>query len=401
MESVAILKSKNILRNNWAILIVIFGSTLALSGYQMHQEYINPSFEEKNITASSYTQYGTYFYSTMVSEPNSLYLTGTVLDMNESVYYFTVSPIPDFSFVYRIDASDSANITATPKISVIAMSKDNNHDNPKILWKREFPVTPTSSIGPFIIKGNDGSTSLIYRFSFNPNTIKNAVQNTQYRLDHSLTQGSTYYASDMEYEIKTLVSYNGIINREQVENTTSFVLPMTMTRSYYEFANSVSTNVTSYNNETISVQKPFTVGTIKYPLVSMLISIIAIIGIIYCRVAYNLDPVHMAKLEKERMHAQFKEFISKGKLPENKSSLMALEIASLEELVNAAVDMNERVIYDSSANIHFAIHNGVLYYFTKIIPVNEANIEDVSGELPHTKAVVFPTSFLEPSFKDP
>src|SRR5450759_5306263 len=82
MESVAILKSKNILRNNWAILIVIFGSTFALSGYQMHQEYINPSFEEKNITASSYTQYGTYFYSTMVSEPNSLYLTGTVLDMN-------------------------------------------------------------------------------------------------------------------------------------------------------------------------------------------------------------------------------------------------------------------------------------------------------------------------------
>src|SRR5674536_147712 len=93
MESVVILKSKNILRNNWAILFVIFGSMLALSGYQMHQEYINPSFEEKNITASSYTQYGTYFYSTMVSEPNSLYLTGTVLDMNESVYYFTVSPL--------------------------------------------------------------------------------------------------------------------------------------------------------------------------------------------------------------------------------------------------------------------------------------------------------------------
>jgi len=211
------------------------------------------------------------FIPQWVSEPNSLYLTGTVLDVNESVYYFTVSPIPDFSFVYRIDASDSANITATPKISVIAMSKDNNHDNPKILWKREFPVTPTSSIGPFIVKSKDGSNSLIYRFSFNPNTIKNAVENTQYRLDHSLTQGSTYYASDMEYEIKTLVSYNGIINREQVENTASFVLPMTMTRSYYEFANNVSTNVTSYNNETISVQKPFTIEAIKYPLVSMLI----------------------------------------------------------------------------------------------------------------------------------
>jgi hypothetical protein len=46
---------------------------------------------------------------------------------------------------------------------------------------------------------------------------------------------------------------------------------------------------------------------------------------------------------------------------------MALEIASLQELINAAIDMNERVIYDSSENIHFAIHNGVLYYFTNTI----------------------------------
>ena len=112
-------------------------------------------------------------------------------------------------------------------------------------------------------------------------------------------------------------------------------------------------------------RNPLQTESIKYPLASILISIIAMIGIIYCRVAYNPDPVFMAKLEQERMHSQFREFISEGKLPENRNSLITLEIASLQELVNAAIDMNERVIYDSSENIHFAIHNGVLHYFTR------------------------------------
>jgi Family of unknown function (DUF5305) len=401
MENVAILKSKNVLRNNWAILFIIFGSMLAFSSYQMYQGYINPSFEEKNITVSSYTQYGTYSYSTIVSEPNPLYLTGTTLGMNESAYYFVASSIPNFSFVYRIDASDSANVTAIPKTIVIARSKNNDYENSKIMWQKEFPVTPISLTGSSTVKNEDSTNSFTYRFLFNAATIENAIENTQYGLNYPPTWSSTFDASAMTYEIKTLVNYNGTINGKQVENTTSFVLPMTMTKSYYELSKDVSTNVTDYNNETVSVQNPFTVETIKYPLASMLISIIAIIGIIYCRIAYDPDPVQMAKLEQDHVHAQFKEFISEGKLPENRSSLMALKIASLQELINAAIDMNERVIYDSSENIHFAIHNGVLYYFTNTISSNEAKSEDVSGGLPRAKVTNLPTSVFESTFKDP
>ena len=366
MENLTTLKLKSIGRKHWIILFVTLGILFTFSSYQIYIKYTNPSFEDKNIIVSSYTQHGTYLYSTIVSKQSPLYLKGTVLDMNESAYYFVTSPIPEFSFVYRINASDSANITATPKVSIIAMCKKNDNHNKKILWQREFPVTPTSSIGPYIVKNTDGSDNFSYRFTFNAAAIENNVENTYHKLDYSPKHSNTFYPSDIEYEIKTLVTYNGTINGKQVENTTSFVLPMTMTKSYYELSNDVSTNITNYNNETVSVQNPFTIKTIKYPLASMLISIIAIIGIIYCRAIYNPNLVHMAKLEQERMHSQFREFISEGKIPENKNSLMAIEIASLQELINAAVDMNERVIYDSSENIYFVIHNGVLYYFTKI-----------------------------------
>jgi len=393
-----ILKLKNTLRKNWIIFFAIFVLLFTFFSYQIYFRYVNPSFENKNITVSSYTQYGNYSYFTKISGQNPIYLTGTILGMNESVYYFATSPIPDFSFVYRINASDSVNIIATPKVSIIAMCKNKDNQDPKILWQKEFPVTPTSSTGPFIVKNRDGSDNFTYRFTFNAAAIKNNVENTHYKLDYSPMHSSTFSTSNMEYEVKTLVAYNGVINGKEVENTTSFVLPMTMTNSYYELADNTSTNITNYDNETISVQNPFTVSTLKYSLASILISIIAIIGIIYCRAKYNPDPVHIAKLEQEKMHARFREFISEGKLPENRNSLMSLKIASLQELINAAVDMNERVIYDSSENIHFAIHNGVLYYFTKINLINEAKNEDINGRLPH--ATTFSTSLIEPAFKD-
>ena len=401
MESLTILKLKNTLRKNWIIFFAIFGLLFTFSTYHIYFKYVNPSFEEKNITVSSYTQYGNYSYFTKISGQNPLYSTGTILDMNGSVYYFATSPIPDFSFVYSINASDSINITAIPKVSIIAMCKNNDNKESKILWQREFPVTPTSSTGPFIVKNRKGFDNFIYRFTFNAAAIENNVENTYYKLDYSPMHSSTFSTSNMAYEIKALVAYNGIINGKEVKNTTSFILPMTMTKSYYEISDNISTNTTNYDNETINVQDPFTVSTLRYSLVSMLISIIIIIGILYCRVKYNLNPILMAKLEQEKMHARFREFISEGKLPKNRDSLMTLEIESLQELINAAVDMNERVIYDSSENIHFTIHNGILYYFTKINPITEAKTESVNGRLSHTKGAKFSTSFIEPSLKDP
>lgn len=401
MENLIILKLKDMIRNNWIIFLLIFGLLLIYSSYQIYLKYSSPSFEDKNITVSSYTEYGNYSYSTLVSKQNPLYSSGTILDMNESAYYFATSPVPSFSFVYRLNASNSVNITAMPKVSIVAMRKESNNDNSKILWHKEYPITSVGSIGPFIINNKNGIDNFTYNFTFNAAAIENNVENTQDRLDYSLTHISTYYASNMEYRIKAVVDYNGTINEKQVENTTSFVLPMTMTKSYYELSNDVSTNIINYDNKTISVQKPFTVESIKNYLALMLISVVAIIGIIYCRIIYTSNSIYMAKLEQEKMHSQFKEFISNGKIPEDRSSLMTIEIASLQELINTAVDMNERVIYDSLKNIYFTIHNGVLYYFTKTNLIDETKTKSASNKLTYNEDKISSTSFIEPSFKNP
>ena len=210
MENLIILKLKDIIRNNWIIFLLIFGLLLIYSSYQIYLKYSSPSFEDKNITVSSYTEYGNYSYSTLVSKQNPLYSSGTILDMNESAYYFATSPVPSFSFVYRLNASNSVNITAMPKVSIVAMRKESNNDNSKILWHKEYPITSVGSIGPFIINNKNGIDNFTYNFTFNAAAIENNVENTQDRLDYSLTHISTYYASNMRRSRATHLLNRGI-----------------------------------------------------------------------------------------------------------------------------------------------------------------------------------------------
>lgn len=77
----------------------------------------------------------------------------------------------------------------------------------------------------------------------------------------------------------------------------------------------------------------------------------------------RVDPEYIERLEKEEKNSSFKEFISEGKLPENRKSLLQVEISSLQDLIDAAADMNERVIHDAGTGTYFTIHSGALYIF--------------------------------------
>jgi hypothetical protein len=123
----------------------------------------------------------------------------------------------------------------------------------------------------------------------------------------------------------------------------------------------------------IRVQKDPSLSRIKMPLSVFLLSMVLVGIILPCRKMKKTEPVYIEKLEIEQRRSPFKEFVSKGKLPENVNSLIRVEISSLQELVDAAVDINERVIYDSETGVYFIIHSSVLYIF-RDNPKEEANM---------------------------
>ncbi|ASJ01385.1 DUF5305 family protein [Thermococcus gorgonarius] len=64
-------------------------------------------------------------------------------------------------------------------------------------------------------------------------------------------------------------------------------------------------------------------------------------------------------IEQER---KYRKWISRGRL-ENFVPYIKIRADTLEDLVNAAIDMNERVIYDESSGVYFFVKEGIMYYY--------------------------------------
>ncbi len=80
-------------------------------------------------------------------------------------------------------------------------------------------------------------------------------------------------------------------------------------------------------------------------------------GIAGSLMVYRLKSVS----DSEKMYRKFRKWISRGRMPE--VSMTEVEMASLEDLVDAAIDANERVVYDRDKEVYFFIHGNVLYTY--------------------------------------
>ncbi|MDY0129516.1 MAG: DUF5305 domain-containing protein [Methanosarcina vacuolata] len=324
---------------------------MVFSGLWAYEAYAGTAYEEKEEIVSSYTQYGSYAYTAPVTESNPLYTKGTVLEMGKPAYFFAVSPTVDISFTYRLKATDSADISVMRKTVIVATSKEVAEEEGKedrIFWQKEFPL---KSKKPVDIENGELLTET---FSVNVSEVQSMVKGVQDQLKYS--QGATV-------EIVNRVNCEGNINGKYVNRTKDFAIPLVIDSSYYKMPEKLEFNESTDVYKKIRVQNNPSLSSIKKPLAIFLLSMVFIGTILPCRKMKKTDQIYIKKLEIEQRRLPLKEFVSKGKLPENIGSLIRVEISSLQELVDAAFDMNERVIYDNENGVCFIIHGGVLYFW--------------------------------------
>ncbi|WP_197074618.1 DUF5305 domain-containing protein [Methanosarcina sp. WH1] len=320
----------------------------------MYKSYTEPLYEEEKVL--SYMQRGSYSYSASVTKPNSLYPEGTKLEMGKPAYFFTISPTEDISFVYSLEAADSADLSVEANTMIVASSRKGSGEEQKIFWKKSYQVGDPKSVQ---LKSGNVLTS---NFTIDVPVIRSKAKGVQDQLVYSPDSvSSSDSGPDPMIEIVTTVNYKGKINGEDVTGTKNYKIPINVSSNYYEMPEELEFVEETYKN--VRVQKPASLSTIKFPLALFLLSTVLVGVLIPVRKMKKIDPEYIEKLEKESKKSPFKEFISKGKIPENRNFLLQVEISSLEDLVDAAADMNERVIHDAKSGEYFIIHNGVLYIF--------------------------------------
>jgi len=342
------LKLKNILISGARTFSALFGIMIIFSGFWTYEAYTQACYEDREELVSSYIQYGKYTYTAPVTEINPLYPKGTRLEMGKPAYFFSVSPILDVSFEYSVNATDSVDLVAEGETMIVATSKEGSGEKQKIVWQKEFPVEHMKVAD---IKDED---TFVHKFSLNVPEIQSMVTGVQDQLK---------YSPNTTIEIVTRVNYQGKINGEEVSNAKDFAIPLIISSSYYQMPEELEFKEVKNTYKKFRVRNDPSLLTIKLPIFLFLFSTVMVGMMLSCMKMSKVDLTYIEKLEKECRYSPFKEFISKGKIPENRNSLMQVEISSLQDLVDAAVDMNERVIHDAGSGEYFIIHNGALYIF--------------------------------------
>jgi hypothetical protein len=336
--------------------MIVFGMTFILSGFWIY-EVSSPIYHEKEEVVPLYSQYGSYTYSVPITKENPLYEIGTRLEMGKPAYFLVASPTTDMSFTYRLEPANSGEISGKLETMIVATGKGMSEGEEKIFWQKEFPL-----------KSEGGDTNwkgviVTRKFSIDVPEVKSMVKNVQEQLN---------YSKDADIEIVNRVNYQGKINGENIYGTKDFAIPLLISSSYYQLPEKLdfieSTNIT----RKVSSKSYPPLSTIFVPLALCLLSLVLASAIFISTKTKKVEPESKEKPEKERKRSPFKEFISRGKLPNESNSLLKIEISSLQELIDVAVDMNSRVIFDEEANTYFILQSGAMYvFFDKFEEINQ------------------------------
>jgi hypothetical protein len=325
----------------------LFSTVLILSGFWTY-EASRVIYEEKDKEISLYTQHGSYTYNIPVTEVNPLYSIGTKLEMGKPAYFIIASPTADMSFTYHLEPAESANISGKLETMILATGKGVSGGEEKIFWQKEFPIKSE--------EGTDfwSGTSVSKNFSINVPEIRSMVKNVQDQLN---------YSQDATIEIVNRVNYQGKVNDESIYGTKDFAIPLVISSSFYQLPGKLDFSEDTNIIRKVSSKSYPPLLNILIPLALFLLSIFLVGMTIICIRMKKVDPEYIKKLETEQRHSPFKEFVSRGKLPNDNNFLLKVEISSLQELVDAATDMNSRVIHDTETETYFVINSNVMYFF--------------------------------------
>jgi len=364
--SLQLITLRNQLLDHYVLIRNVLVILLILSSIWTYGVYIKPQYVDKKIVTSHYTQSGNYEYFAKVTESNPLYPVGTELGKEQPAYFFTVSPALQASFSYTIQA-DSVDLDVEQKTMVVATAKGSANGT-KAFWQKKFLIEDVSN------KKILNNEPLTHSFIIDVPDIQSKIKQVQDQLK---------YSHNTEQEIVTTVTYQGTINGKSVSGTKDYAIPLTLGTSYYQLPEKTSSEETinEYGSQKVKIKPPFFSRMASFGSFLFLFGSITALGMFRTRYP-KVDQYHIDILKSEMEHESFKDWISEGIFP-NETQLLTIKINSIEDLVNLAMDMNSRVIYDQGFAIYFTINDGVLYIFRKDVTDENSEFDEMRSVLEH------------------
>lgn len=332
--------------DEWFALVVAALLVLSLVGGWAAYGSVAAPDEADHRTVEAWSTTGGFEHSAAVQEENEVFPVGTELS-NRPAYFTEISPELDAAFHFGYDAADG-DVDVDVEADRVIRSVD---DEGVEYWSVNETVAETSDQG--LAPDEEHTTTFTLDV---PATV-----NESERVEESLG-GS---AGTVETVVVVHVTMKGTIDGEPVDRVETYELAVDPGGSTYSVDAPAAEERTEERTEEVTTAGSSGFFGLLGPLLVAFASVCTLGALVIARFNELLAPSE-AELERVRTQYEREEFddwISRGSLPADLRDRSRIEVATLEDLVDVAIDSDRRVIEDEREGEYYVVDEGSLYVY--------------------------------------
>lgn len=330
--------------DEWFTLVVVALLALALVGGWAAYGSVAAEDEVDHRTVEAWSTTGGFEHGATVQEENEVFPVGTELS-DRPVYFTEISPVLEATFSFGYDAPDGDVAIDVEAERVVRSVDDDGFEHWSV--NETLEEDGATGLGP----GEEHATSFTLDVP--------ATANETDRISESL--GGT--AGSVETVVVVSVTMEGTIDGEPVDRVETYELELDPGGATYSVdAPAAQERAEERTEEVVTASSPGFTG----PLGPALLAFLSIGALGFLAIARYNGTLAPSEAELERVREayereEFDEWISRGSLPADLRERSRIETATLEDLVDVAIDSDRRVIEDEDG--YYVVDGDSLYVY--------------------------------------
>ena len=345
------------------IVLVLISGAAAAGAYHAHT---NPPIERDEVVVAAWSEETTLGHQARVTEPNLVFEQNQTL-LNRPVYFSRVSPTLEGRHDYRYAASDEGNLTVETDVIVRLRSVDSEGN---VYWQRSDTIDHSRVEG--LAPGETATTTT----ALNVSDVVEELERTEASL------GATLGTTEIRVIFDT--SASGTVNGENVR--TRHVDSILVEPSSGSFSVQTDEGVRERYERTETIESEGTHGPLRMygPFGVLLASMAGMVSLVGLNRTGRLTPTEddLNAIEPSERD-ETEDWISAVTVPDKALETVAIPVDSLTDLVDIAIDTNERVLEDDDRKGFYVLDDTVHYVYLPVERTDSTSAEppsEPSGE---------------------
>jgi hypothetical protein len=358
------LRARAFLGRWFEVVVVVSLVVAAVGGWLTFGAYAAPGTHEERRTVDEWTVEGSFTHEATVTDAanDTVFEPGTVV-RNRSVYFQRVMPVLEGQFALAVrDAGAPVDVRIRRQLVVRSVETAASDEDPVVYWRENRTLGATETT-----VRSGGRTTV--PFSVDVSRTVAEARNVSERL------GSPGH-------IQTRVAVTVAATPQTTDAETrrlTFSLPIDASRSLYR-VEAASTSETFSSTEVVTVANdPSPLKTVGGPA-ALGVGLLGAFALVAARLrdTIGVSEAERAWLAYRDDRADFDEWITTVRLPDDAASRPVARADTLADLVDVAIDTDNPVLQSPDGGVYYVLHDGYRYTFDA--PPNPSTpADDVAG----------------------